>query len=126
MQKEVMKRTGFARLLFALVNSVKGLTFLLRKEEAFQLELALSVVLIPAAVLIGPSQLEISLMVAATLFVLIVETLNTAVEAAIDRIGSEYHELSGLAKDLGSLAVTLSLILWLVIWTPIVWTQLTK
>ncbi len=126
MQKEVMKRTGFARLLFTLVNSVKGLTFLLRKEEAFQLELALSVVLIPAAVLIGPSQLEISLMVAATLFVLIVETLNTAVEAAIDRIGSEYHELSGLAKDLGSLAVTLSLILWLVIWTPIVWTQLTK
>jgi len=125
MQKAVMKRTGFARLLFTLVNSVKGLTFLLRKEEAFQLELALSVVLIPTAVLIGPSQLEISLMVAATLFVLIVETLNTAVEAAIDRIGSEYHELSGLAKDLGSLAVTLSLILWLVIWAPIVWTQLT-
>ena len=60
-------------------------------------------------------------MVAATLFVLIVETLNTAVEAAIDRIGSEYHELSGLAKDLGSFAVTLSLILWLVIWIPIVW-----
>ena len=125
MQKEVIKRTGFARLLFTLVNSGKGLRFLLRKEEAFQLELALSVVLIPVAVLIGPSQLEISLMVAATLFVLIVETLNTAVEAAIDRIGSEYHELSGLAKDLGSLAVTLSLILWLVIWTPIVWGQLT-
>ena len=125
MQKEVIKRTGFARLLFTLVNSGKGLRFLLRKEEAFQLELALSVVLIPVAVLIGPSQLEISLMVAATLFVLIVETLNTAVEAAIDRIGSEYHELSGLAKDLGSLAVTLSLILWLVIWTPIVWALLT-
>jgi diacylglycerol kinase (ATP) len=121
MQKEVIKRTGFARLLFTLVNSEKGLKFLLRNEEAFQLELALSVVLIPAAILIGPTQLEISLMVAATLFVLIVETLNTAVEAAIDRIGSEYHELSGLAKDLGSLAVTLSLILWLVIWIPIVW-----
>lgn len=124
MQKEVVKRTGLARLLFTLVNSGKGLKFLLRKEEAFQLELALSVVLIPAALLIGPTQLEISLMVAATLFVLIVETLNTAVEAAIDRIGSEYHELSGLAKDLGSLAVTLSLILWLVIWIPIVWGQL--
>jgi len=65
-----------------------------------------------------------SLMIAATLFVLIVETLNTAVETAIDRIGSEYHELSGLAKDLGSLAVTLSLILWLVLWIPIVWDQL--
>ena len=124
MQKEVVKRTGLARLLFTLVNSGKGLKFLLRKEEAFQLELALSVVLVPAALLIGPTQLEISLMVAATLFVLIVETLNTAVEAAIDRIGSEYHELSGLAKDLGSLAVTLSLILWLVIWIPIVWGQL--
>ncbi len=124
MQKEVVKRTGLARLLFTLVNSGKGLKFLLRKEEAFQLELALSVVLIPAAILFGPTQLEISLMVAATLFVLIVETLNTAVEAAIDRIGSEYHELSGLAKDLGSLAVTLSLILWLVIWIPIVWDHL--
>jgi diacylglycerol kinase (ATP) len=65
-----------------------------------------------------------SLMIAATLFVLIVETLNTAVETALDRIGSEYHELSGLAKDLGSLAVTLSLILWLVLWIPIVWDQL--
>lgn len=80
--------------------------------------------LIPAAIYLGPSRLEMSLMITATLFVLIIETLNTAVEAAIDRIGSEYHELSGLAKDLGSLAVTLSLILWLVIWIPIVWDQL--
>ena len=124
MQKEVIKRTGLARLIFTLVNSGKGLKFLLRKEEAFQLELALSLALIPAAVYLGPSRLEMSLMIAATLFVLIVETLNTAVEAAIDRIGSEYHELSGLAKDLGSFAVTLSLILWLVIWIPIVWDYL--
>ena len=124
MQKEVVKRTGLDRLLFTLVNSGKGLKFLLRQEEAFQLELALSVVLIPAALFLGPSQLESSLMIAVTLLVLIVETLNTAVEATIDRIGSEYHELSGLAKDLGSLAVTLSLILWLVIWIPIVWNQL--
>ena len=57
MQKEVVKRTGLARLLFTLVNSGKGLKFLLRKEEAFQLELALSVVLIPAALLNGPTQL---------------------------------------------------------------------
>ena len=124
MQKEVVKRTGLDRLLFTLVNSGKGLKFLLRQEEAFQLELALSVVLIPAALFLGPSQLESSLMIAVTLLVLIVETLNTAVEATIDRIGSEYHELSGLAKDLGSLAVILSLILWLVIWIPIVWNQL--
>jgi len=124
MQKEVVKRTGLARLLFTIVNSGKGLKFLLQKEEAFQLELALSLALIPAAVYLAPSRLEMSLMIAATLFVLIVETLNTAVETAIDRIGSEYHELSGLAKDLGSLAVTLSLILWLVLWIPIVWGQL--
>jgi diacylglycerol kinase (ATP) len=60
-------------------------------------------------------------MIVATLFVLVIEILNTAVEATIDRISSDYHQLSGLAKDLGSLAVTFSLIIWLVIWAPIVW-----
>ncbi|MDG0980456.1 MAG: diacylglycerol kinase [Halieaceae bacterium] len=121
LEKQVIKRTGFARLLFTIVNSGKGLTWLLKNEEAFQLEFVLALVLIPTAFFIGTSPSEVSLMIFATLFVLVVETLNTAVETTIDRISSDYHQLSGLAKDLGSLAVTFSLIIWLVIWTPIAW-----
>jgi diacylglycerol kinase (ATP) len=94
---------------------------LLKHEEAFQLEFVLALILIPGSFFIGTTTGEISLMIVATLFVLVIEILNTAVEATIDRISSDYHQLSGLAKDLGSLAVTFSLIIWLVIWAPIVW-----
>lgn len=120
-EPQVIKRTGLARLLFTIVNSGKGLAWLLKHEEAFQLEFVLAIILIPGSFFIGATAVEISLMITATLFVLVIETLNTAVEAAIDRISSDYHQLSGLAKDLGSLAVTFSLIIWLVIWAPIVW-----
>lgn len=120
-EPQVIKRTGIARLIFTIVNSGKGLLWLLKHEEAFQLEFVLALILIPASFFIGATTGEVSLMIVATLFVLVVETLNTAVEATIDRISSDYHQLSGLAKDLGSLAVTFSLIIWLVIWSPIVW-----
>jgi diacylglycerol kinase (ATP) len=120
-EPQVIKRTGLARLMFTIVNSGKGLAWLLKHEEAFQLEFVLALILIPGSFFIGATAGEISLMITATLFVLVIETLNTAVEAAIDRISSDYHQLSGLAKDLGSLAVTFSLIIWLVIWAPIVW-----
>ena len=120
-EPQVIKRTGVHRLLFTIVNSGKGLAWLLKHEEAFQLEFVLALILIPAAFLIGTTTGEISLMITATLFVLVIETLNTAIEATIDRISRDYHQLSGLAKDLGSLAVTFSLIIWLVIWAPIVW-----
>ena len=119
-QPQVIKRTGLARLMFTIVNSGKGLTWLLKHEEAFQLEFVLALTLVPGALFIGATAGEISLMITATLFVLVIETLNTAIEATIDRISSDYHQLSGLAKDLGSLAVTFSLIIWLVIWAPIV------
>lgn len=120
-EPQVIKRTGVQRLLFTIVNSGKGLAWLLKHEEAFQLEFVLALILIPGAFRIGTTTGEISLMITATLFVLVIETLNTAIEATIDRISRDYHQLSGLAKDLGSLAVTFSLIIWLVIWAPIVW-----
>lgn len=124
-ENSVIKRTGLARLMFTIVNSGKGLAWLLKHEEAFQLEFVLALMLIPGAFFIGATAGEISLMIVATLFVLVIETLNTAIEATIDRISSDYHQLSGLAKDLGSLAVTFSLIIWLMIWTPIVWRLVT-
>jgi diacylglycerol kinase (ATP) len=117
----VVRRTGLKRLLFTLVNSGKGLSFLLRKEEAFQLEALLACVLIPIAVLLPVSPVERLLLIGAVFTVLIVEVLNTSIEVLTDRVGLDRHELSGLAKDLGSLAVTFSLILWTVVWGTIVY-----
>ena len=117
---EVVRRTGLKRLLFTLVNSGKGLRFLLRKEEAFQLEALLACVLIPVAILLPVSPVERLLLIGAVFTVLIVEVLNTSLEVLTDRIGLDRHELSGLAKDLGSLAVTLSLLLWAIVWGVIV------
>ena len=118
---EVMRRTGLKRLVFTLVNSGKGLRFLLREEEAFQLEALLACVLIPVAVLLPVSPVERLLLIGAVFTVLIVEVLNTSIEVLTDRVGLDRHELSGLAKDLGSLAVTFSLILWTVVWGTIVY-----
>ena len=118
---EVVRRTGLKRLLFTLVNSGKGLSFLLRKEEAFQLEALLACVLIPVAILLPVSPVERLLLIGAVFTVLIVEVLNTSIDVLTDRVGLDRHELSGLAKDLGSLAVTFSLILWTVVWGTIVY-----
>jgi diacylglycerol kinase (ATP) len=117
---EVVRRTGLRRLLFTLVNSGKGLRFLLRKEEAFQLEALLACVLIPVAILLPVSPVERVLLIGAVFTVLIVEVLNTSIEVLTDRVSLDRHELSGLAKDLGSLAVTLSLLLWVIVWGVIV------
>ena len=117
---EVVRRTGLRRLLFTLVNSGKGLRFLLRKEEAFQLEALLACVLIPVAILLPVSPVERVLLIGAVFAVLIVEVLNTSIEVLTDRVSLDRHELSGLAKDLGSLAVTLSLLLWVIVWGVIV------
>ena len=117
---EVVRRTGLRRLLFTLMNSGKGLRFLLRKEEAFQLEALLACLLIPVAMLLPASPVERVLLIAAVFTVLIVEVLNTSIEVLTDRVSLDRHELSGLAKDLGSLAVTLSLLLWVIVWGVIV------
>jgi len=117
---EVVRQTGLRRLLFTLVNSGKGLRFLLRKEEAFQLEALLACVLIPVATLLPVSPVERVLLIGAVFTVLIVEVLNTSIEVLTDRVSLDRHELSGLAKDLGSLAVTLSLLLWVIVWGVIV------
>ncbi len=113
--------TGLTRIVNATGYSFKGLAAALRHELAFRQELALCVVLIPAAIWLGRDAVEWSLLVGSLLLVLIVELLNSAVEAVVDRIGNERHELAGRAKDLGSAAVFVSLLNVVVIWGVIAW-----
>ena len=104
------------RLLRATRFSYYGLRDALLDEPAFRQEAALALVLIPVAVWLGEDNVERALMIGVLVVVLIVELLNSAVEAAIDRIGSEYSDLSRKAKDMGSAAVFMSLALVAVVW----------
>ena len=110
------KLSGSRRLLLAFVNSWKGFRGAFRFEAAFRQEVALAVVLLPLGAWLGKTPVEKALLVSSVLLVLIVELLNTGIETVVDRIGLERHELSGLAKDVGSTAVLLSFALLAVIW----------
>jgi len=105
------KARGLARLLQAFGNTWKGLAGCWREEEAFRQECLLAIVAIPAGFWFGSNGVERAVLIGPMLLILIVELLNSAVETAIDRIGTERHALSGLAKDLGSAAVFASFVL---------------
>lgn len=113
--------TGLRRIIAATSFSLAGLTAAWRSEAAFRQELLLAIVLVPAGLWLGRSAVERALLVGSCLLVLAVELLNSALEAAVDRIGLEPHPLSGRAKDLGSAAVFVSLVLVLVVWSLIAW-----
>ena len=113
--------TGLRRILRATVYSAQGLAQAWRFEAAFRQEIALTALLTPIALWLGRTPVERTLLIGCCVLVLIVELLNSAVEAAIDRHGDEVHELSGRAKDLGSAAVMLSLFLAGAIWGTIAW-----
>jgi len=98
-----------------------GFAFAWRNEAAFRQELVLAVFLVPAAFWLGRTPLEVAILVASCLFVLIVELVNSAIEAIVDRIGHEQHALAGAAKDMGSAAVLLSLLLLIALWCGIAW-----
>ena len=115
------KATGFARLMRASIVSIAGIKAAWRDEAAFRQECMLAVLMIPAGFWLGTSAAERLLLVATVVLVLIVELLNSAVEAAVDRIGAEHHTLSGKAKDLGSAAVFLSLALTGLVWGTVAW-----
>lgn len=108
-------RTGFSRMWHATGYSLSGLRAGWG-EAAFRLEACLSFVLLPLAFFLGRNWVEVALLAGSVLLVMMVELLNTAVEAAIDRIGPEWHALSKRAKDMGSAAVFLSLLLAGGIW----------
>jgi diacylglycerol kinase (ATP) len=110
------KPRGLTRILRAARASWKGLLGAYREEAAFRQELGLSVLVIPLGLWLGRTGVERALLVAPMLLVLIVELLNSAVEATVDRIGLERHVLAGLAKDIGSAAVFMSFVLLGVVW----------
>lgn len=110
------KLAGMRRLWLAFANSWKGFRGAFRNEAAFRQEVALAVVLLPLGAYLGKTPVEKALLVSSVLLVLIVELLNTGIETVVDRIGLERHELSGLAKDVGSTAVLLSFGVLVVIW----------
>jgi diacylglycerol kinase (ATP) len=117
MQESPFKgKTGIQRLWNALGYSLQGMASAFRHEDAFRQECLLAVLLIPAAILIPVGGTEKALMIASVLLVLIVELLNSAVEAAVDRISLENHRLAKRAKDIGSAAVFLSLINVAIVW----------
>jgi diacylglycerol kinase (ATP) len=109
-------QSGIRRLINALFYSLSGLNLAFRHESAFRQEIALAVVLIPLACFLPVGAVERVLLIASVLLVLIVELLNSSVEAAIDRIGFDTHRLSKRAKDLGSAAVLIALTALLITW----------
>jgi diacylglycerol kinase (ATP) len=113
--------TGILRIVRAARYSSQGLTAAWQHEAAFRQELVLTIVLLPAALWLGGSALERSLLIGVCILVLIVELLNSAIEAAIDRHGPEQHELSGRAKDMGSAAVLFALCLVVLVWSVVAW-----
>jgi diacylglycerol kinase (ATP) len=110
------KPKGLTRILRAAAASYKGLQGAYRGEAAFRQELGLSVLVIPLGLWLGRNGVERALLIAPMLLILIVELLNSAVEATVDRIGLERHVLAGLAKDIGSAAVLMSFVLLGVMW----------
>lgn len=117
MNKRFWGLGDLGRVLRATGNSFAGLKAAASRETAYRQELALFVVLAPLGIWLGQSGVERALLVGSLMLVLIVELLNSAVEALVDRIGSERHELSGVAKDLGSAAVFVALVLVVVVWS---------
>lgn len=117
------QRRGLLRVLHATRYSVEGLRAGWR-ETAFRQEAIAALVLLPLAGWVGRGWVEVVLLAASVVLVLIVELLNTGIEAAIDRVGPEWHALSKRAKDVGSAAVLLSLLLCAGVWAAALWNRL--
>lgn len=114
-------RTGLARLVAAAGYSLRGLKAGWIYEAAFRANLAIAVIGFAASFFVARSPEQWLLLTGPLLVLLIVELLNTAVETVVDRIGPEHHELSGRAKDMGSAAVFLSLLLIVLCWLTVIW-----
>jgi len=116
MMRQGLRPQGLKRLWFATGHSLRGLRLSYSSEAAFRQEVWLAVVLLPLAFFLGESAVERAMLAGSVLVLLIVELLNTAIEAVVDRIGLERHALSGFAKDAGSAAVMLTLALVALTW----------
>ncbi len=116
MESPYKGKTGLQRLVNATRYSLSGLVAAAENEDAFRMELLAAVVLLPLALWIGPTGIAKALLVGSVLFVLVVELLNSAVEATVDRISLEDHRLAKRAKDIGSAAVMISLVNAVAVW----------
>ncbi|AYZ30537.1 diacylglycerol kinase [Serratia sp. FDAARGOS_506] len=113
--------TGLTRIIKAAGYSYKGLSAAWQHEAAFRQELVVTVLAIILAVWLDVGAIARILLIGSVALVMIVEILNSAIEAVVDRIGSEHHELSGRAKDMGSAAVSLAIVLALFVWGTVLW-----
>ena len=107
---------GVRRLINATGYSLAGFRACFLHEEAFRQEVALAVILVPLGLWLGETGIERALLVASMLLIPLVELLNSAIEAVVDRLGPEQHELSGRAKDIGSAAVFLAIVVAAAVW----------
>lgn len=114
-------RTGLSRIIWASHYSWLGIKSAWTNEAAFRQELLLMLLMLPAAFFLGQTAVERVLLIAPCFLVIIVELINSAIEAVVDRIGSEIHPLSGQAKDMGSAAVFFALLLVVMTWGLIAW-----
>ena len=109
-------KTGLRRLMNAFGYSIAGTLAAFKHEDAFRQEVVLAAVLIPVALYFGETAIHQALMIGSLLFIIIVELLNSSIEATVDRISVKHHKLAKRAKDIGSAAVFFSLINAAVIW----------
>lgn len=116
MESPYKGKTGLQRLINAFGYSLAGLKAAYKNEDAFRQETLMAMVLIPLAMYLGDSPVESAIMIGSVLLVIIVELLNSSIEATVDRISLENHQLAARAKDIGSAAVLVSLINLAVVW----------
>lgn len=116
MESPYKGKTGLRRLINALGYSLAGLKAAYKNEDAFRQETVMAIVLIPLALYLGTSPMMRAMMIGAVLLVMIVELLNSSIEATVDRISLENHRLAARAKDIGSAAVLMSLVNLAVVW----------
>lgn len=115
------KNTGLKRVVKATYYSYRGIVAAFKYEAAFRQELFLALILMPLALWLPVSLVECILLVVVVVLVLIAELINSAIEAVVDRVGLEHNELAGRAKDLGSAAVFVALLLCCFVWGAILW-----
>ncbi len=123
MESPYKGKTGLRRLLNAFGYSMAGFKAAFKNEDAFRQEVMMAVILLPLAVYLGKTGMQTALMIACVLLVMIVELLNSSIEATVDRISLENHQLAKRAKDIGSAAVLLSLINLVVVWGLLIFGQ---
>ena len=115
------KNTGLKRFYYASKYSWQGIKAAYAQEPAFRYEIWGSAVLIPLAFFVAQTPMQLAALICTCLLVLAFELVNSAIEAVVDRAGTEFHELAGLAKDLGSAVVMMALIMGVLIWGAVIW-----